>query len=527
MLNSGELFPKSNRYVNIYETYGKTVLFDSVSGSIAKVHKNANIILELCDGRSSITDIHNSLNSIYPHLKITEEDLCKFFEMLESKKFITFVQRNKTEDKKVLLINPPFPFEHNRYRTNYYAPPLGLLNIAAVLEEKGYAVRILDMSILDMRPSEITTYLREEKFTPDIIGISANMTFTYPNVSRIALNIKDIYPNIPIILGGNHATFCYQDILASEFSVDYILLYEGERTIVNLCNAILNGEQKLESCAGIAYRNGSGQIVKTKAQERIIDLDEIPFPAYHLVPMELYNPQMRGLIMTSRGCPHNCIYCSTAEFNGRKIAYKSIDRIIDDVKRLVFEYDCKIINFGDDAFSISKDRVLELCKRLEKENLKIRWSCNTRIDMVDMEILEALRSAGCCSVLYGIESINQKVLDTVSKRFRVEQVKNALDMTRKVGIKVKQNYIIGLPYETEQSLEEMRQFIKSTNPDELELCILCLFPGTEIYKNSNKYAITNLGFKWDEYQLMLPGAKTEWLDSSRIMDNYLIGRLMT
>lgn len=516
-------FPRKNDHVFFHEIEGQTYIFDAVSGSLAKISREAITILELCTGYYNIPQILARLQGQCQGL--TEEDIYAFLQGMESRKFIHFFTRDPERRRRVLLVNPPFPFAHVRYQTNYYSPPLGLLSLAASLENDGYLVEILDMAILDMRPAGIIAYLEQLEVKPDVIGISANMTFTYPNVARIAQNIKDVCPEVQLVLGGNHATFCYEEILQNNPAVDYVVLYEGEQTIVELCDILLKNTGTIAECAGVAYREVHNQIKKNPEREKIKNIDDVPFPAYHLINLELYNPAMRGLLMTSRGCPHNCIYCSTAEFNGRKVSSKSIERIIEDVKRLVLVYGVKQITFGDDAFTINKERTLEICQRLRDEKLDIRWTCNTRVDMVDQEILQALHDAGCCSILYGIESVNQQVLDTVSKRFNVEQVQNALRWTRELGIGVKQNYIIGLPYETEESLQEMRKFINSTNPEELEFCILCLFPGTKIQKEPQSYGITDLKPSWDKYQLILPGIETCWLNNEQIMKNYILSWL--
>ncbi len=206
--------PRKNKHVYIHDIEGQKILFDSVSGSIAKISKEAIKILKLCNGYLSIKEIYNILKLEYSDLVV--EDIFAYLKELERGKFIKLFSKEKSKKPKILLIQPPFPFEHSRYQTSYYAPPLGLLYIASELESVGYTVDILDMAVLNLRSAKIISYMEEEVQKPDLIGISANMTFTYSNVSRIAQNIKDLYPEIPIVLGGNHATFCYEEILTSE-----------------------------------------------------------------------------------------------------------------------------------------------------------------------------------------------------------------------------------------------------------------------------------------------------------------------
>lgn len=519
MISYGNIYPVKNDNVNIRKIKDKNILFDPVSGSMAKISDFAIRILDLCRGYMNIEQIHKFLELNKLDFKIS--DLYDFLDVLSKKNFLNLVDKYKTNDRRILLINPPFPYKHERYNTYYYTPPLGLIQIAAELEKNNYKVEIFDMAVLNLTPSDVNNYIENLEYKPDIIGVSCNMTFTYPNALRICKNIKDKFINIPIVMGGNHATFCCEEILKNESSIDFITLYEGEYTTVELYNLITQGSDNFSECRGIAFRNFNGEVIKTEKREKIKNLDELSFPAYHLIQMELYNKSMQGIVMTSRGCPHKCVYCSTAKFNGN-VVYRSVDSIINHIKFLINKYSLSHITFGDDAFTINKKRVMEICNKLKKENLSITWSCNTRVDMVDHEILSAIKEAGCTSILFGIESMSQKVLDTVSKRFNIEQVKNAISMAKKLGIKVKQNYIIGLPYETNESLEEMREFVKQSNPEEIEYCILCLFPGTDLYIKAEEFGIKNFNLSWDKLHLIQPSVETEWLNREDIMKNYLI-----
>lgn len=519
MINFSNIYPIKNENVNINKIKNENILFDSVSGSMAKISDFAINILDLCRGYMNIEQIHKTLELDQLDFKI--DDLFDFLNVLSKKKFLNLVNKCKSSDNRILLINPPFPYKHERYNTYYYTPPLGLIQIAAELEKNNYKVDIFDMAVLNLTPSDVNNYIEKLEYKPNIIGISCNMTFTYPNALRICKNIKDKFSDIPIVMGGNHATFCYEEILKNESAIDFIVLYEGEYTTVELYNLITQGNNSFNNCNGIAFRGLNGEVIKTEKREKIKNLDELSFPAYHLIQMELYNKSMQGIVMTSRGCPHKCVYCSTAKFNGN-VVYRSIDSIINHIKFLINKYNLKHITFGDDAFTIDKKRVLELCNRLKEENLSISWSCNTRVDMVDYEILSAIKEAGCTSILFGIESMSQKVLDVVSKRFNIDQVKNAINMAKDLGIKVKQNYIIGLPYETNESLDEMRNFVKQSDPEEIEYCILCLFPGTDLYIRSEEFGIKNFNLSWDKLHLIQPTVETKWLNKDDIMKNYLI-----
>lgn len=517
-MNCIRKFPIRNKEVLFSNVKGNNYIFDSVSGTIAKTNDFVNDVLKECNGVNSTEKIYQKLD--LEHLGYTTDELYDLLNKLEEYKFLQIIDRDVNLFKNIVLVNPPFPYRHERYNTSYYTPPLGLIQIAAELEKKDYIVHIIDMAVLDLKPYEIIDCIKKLGIEPIIIGISCNMTFTASNAIRIANNIKDIYPFTKIIFGGNHVTFCYEQILKNEDSVDYINLYEGEIVFPNLCDYIIQGKD-LKSCKGIAYKNEDGEIVKTKSQKRIENLDNLEFPAYHLLNMDLYNETMKGIVMTSRGCPHQCVYCSTAKFNGN-VNYYSIDKVIENVKRMISEFDLKQITFGDDAFTINKKRVLEMCKRIQDEKINISWSCNTRVDMVDEEIFTALKEAGCKDVLFGIESVSDKVLGKVNKRFYFEDIKRSVTLAKKVGIRIKQNYIIGLPYETQETLDEMREYINQTNPEVVEFCILCLFPGTELYINESQYGIKNFNVPWEKLQLIKPGLETEWLTSKQLLDNYIL-----
>lgn len=514
-MDEKKYFPVKNKEVIVREIEQEKFIFDTVSGTIAKTNDFVLQVLRECNGRSPVDQIFEKLK--LNDLGYSHKDLHDFLRALELHKFIHMVERNDL--KNIILINPPFPHCHARYNTQYYTPPLGLLQIAAQLEKRGYIVKIIDMAVLDLKPYHIIEYIRKMNINPYIIGISCNMTFTAAGSLRIADIIKDVFPFTEIILGGNHATFCYEEILKSEKSIDYINLYEGEIVFPNLCDFLIHGGD-IECCKGIAYKNERGQIIKTEPQDRVGNLNDLEFPAYHLINMDLYNEVMKGIVMTSRGCPHKCIYCSTAKFNGN-VYYYSVDKVIENIKRLVNEYHLKHITFGDDAFTINKARTLQLCERLKQEQFGISWSCNTRVDMVDEEIFTSLKEAGCTDILFGIESTSNQVLDRVSKRFHFEDVRKSVNIAKKVGIRIKQNFIIGLPFETQETLEDMRSFIKETNPEVVEFCILCLFPGTDLYVSAKEYGITNFKVPWEELQLIKPGLETNWLTQEQLLDNYI------
>jgi radical SAM superfamily enzyme YgiQ (UPF0313 family) len=389
---------------------------------------------------------------------------------------------------KAVLINPP-------QNTKYPQPPLGLASIAAFLEQNYHPVEILDANALHLSEHEI---LKKVKGS-DVVCITA-MTPTVNSAIKIAKEIKEENPETTMILGGPHATILPEETLNKVPEIDILVRGEGEKTIVEFFNALENNKE-IQNIKGITYRNNG--IKSSPAQPPIMDLDRLPFLAYHLLPINKYKlhpphgrKQPLMAMMTSRGCPYRCIYCSKPIFGGRFRA-QTPERTVDEVEYLVDKFKITEITFYDDSFTFNKNRILQLCREIKDRNIDIAWSCETRVDLIDKELLKAMENAGCYMIAYGIEAGNQMILNNLRKKITTEQIKSAIELTHKAGIQSVGYFMLGSPWETPETIRETIDFTKDLRLDFAQFSVMIPFPGTDIYELYMKSGYKNSN--WDDY----------------------------
>ncbi len=389
--------------------------------------------------------------------------------------------------KKVILIYPPFSMAE-RYGAGLEAigtclPPLGLLSLAAVLEESSYEVKVYDSDLLNSAVGEMVDFVKD--FNPDFVGIYCN-TSNYNRVIDYADSIKKI-KNAPICLGGPHPIIMPEEVLKNE-SVDFVIMGEGELTIIELLE-FLNKGKILSAVKGLAFKEKDGSIVVNERREPIKDLDSLPMPARHLVEIEKYRPsphQYKELPMTtmvvSRGCPFGCLFCASRNVWGKVYRTRSVHKVIEEIKFLIERYGVKNILFFDDLWGLRDDWTRDFCQKLIDEKIKISWSCERRVDTVNSEILKLMKKAGCYSIFYGIESFDQECLDAVNKGIKAEQAENVIKLTKKAGIEVRANFIIGLPLDTPEKMKRTIKKACQLNPDYVKFNVMTPYPGTLLYE---------------------------------------------
>lgn len=277
--------------------------------------------------------------------------------------------------------------------------------------------------------------------------------------------------------------------------------------------------RKLDDCPGLAYRQNEATIHLTQERQRIADLDRLPLPARDLLPMSLYR-ETAGFVVTARGCPFRCAYCSTSAFNGRKYRAASPKYVVDEIQHLVEQYGIRNIPFGDDTFTLHRQRVTAICEEIISRGLNIYWTANTRVDLVDFDLLALMKRAGCTALLFGIESSSQEVLDRIKKGFRIDEARQALRWCRDLGISVTEAFIVGLPGETRESVRRIVEFIEENPADVLSLNILALYPGSELYENSARFGIRILGYDPSKLEHKMPQFSTMWMSKRDILNSY-------
>lgn len=374
---------------------------------------------------------------------------------------------------KVTLINPAQP-------TRYPQPPVGLALIAAILEREGYPVTILDANALGLQPEEVVPRVTDA----DVVGLTA-MTPTVGTAIGIARHLKQANPDLIIILGGAHATLLPEETLATAPEIDVVVKGEGEETIIELLQA-LEDKQPLDNISGISYRT-NGKIISTTTRFANVDMDSLPYLAYHLLPLRKYKPHPphgRALpfaaIVTSRGCPYHCAYCSKPIF-GNKFRAQSPKRVVEEVAYLKGKFAVKEIAFYDDVFTLNKKRAYAIADGIIKKGLRIHWTCETRVNLVDKELLRRIKQAGSYAIAYGIESASPEILNTLSKDITLEQVEKAVHASSEVGLQTIGYFMIGSPGESPETISQTIQFAKKLKLDFAQFSVTTPFPGTELY----------------------------------------------
>lgn len=400
---------------------------------------------------------------------------------------------------KILLINPPTEDPSSRVT----CPHMGLAYIASFLRSRHFDVYIIDAIIENLKLNDIRK--RVIRIKPDIVGLTAN-TVQIESAALIARMIKDIDSDITTLVGGPHATTLPVETLTEFKSFDIACYGEGEITTYELIKKLENDEN-ISSVKGIAYR--IGDVVKLSEPRPFIkNLDSLPFPALDLFPLKKYKPYYDNKknilelpLSSSRGCPHQCIFCYRTM--GHLYRVRSVENIIDEINYNINRFSSFQIFFVDDTFTLNKERALELCNRLIKEKLneKISWTCQTRVDSVDKELLQKMKEAGCSYISYGIESSSQRILNIIRKRITKEEIINATLWAKEAGIKVNLNFILGLPFETKKTILDTINLAIKLDPDFVVFSILVPFPGTEVLEMA-KTGIGNLqidGHEWKDY----------------------------
>jgi radical SAM superfamily enzyme YgiQ (UPF0313 family) len=396
----------------------------------------------------------------------------------------------------IVFINPPLS-QTERYGVKFKAggqtPPTGLAMLAAVCREKKYSVAIIDAPAINLNSQQVLDKILE--FRPKYIGITA-VTISIFNAIDIAKLLRDRYPEGKIILGGAHITAAPKETV-ERFGMffDIAVLGEGEVTIIDLLKAF-DKKKSLADVKGIAYPDGTGKnLIFNPPREFIEDLDSLPFPAYDLLPdlAKYYSPPAHtvkkfpaALLITSRGCPGMCTFCDNKVF-GRRLRCNSADYVIRLILHLKKTYGIKEIQFRDDNFLVFRKRTIELCKKLIRRKIRIEWSCAGRVDMINPEMLQLMKKAGCWQIWYGIESGSDRVLAAIKKNTNQEKISRAIINTKKAGISTGGFFMIGMPTETEADIKKTIDVLLKLPLDEFHISHLAPFPGSEIYSSASQY----------------------------------------
>jgi radical SAM superfamily enzyme YgiQ (UPF0313 family) len=408
---------------------------------------------------------------------------------------------------RVLLINPFYPISETP------SPPLGLAYLAAALEAVGAEVRLLDYVVYPFDRPALEKVMGD--FNPNMVGATA-VTMTVDNALSALRAVKEISPRMPTVMGGPHVTFAAAETLQAHPELDLVVLGEGEQTIVELLQAIVAGSG-WEAIQGISYRR-NGRIRMTPSRPFIQDLNRLPMPARRLLPLGRYRALRLPISMTtSRGCPFQCIFCVGRRMVGAKVRYRNPVSVVDEMQSLA-ELDFHQINLADDLFTANKAHCLAVCDEIERRRLDIGWTSFARVDTVSTDLLRRMRRSGCTAVSFGIESGDPAILKTIKKGITLDQVAAAVEMCIQAGVAPYASFILGLPGETEGTIERTLQFGEKLKAMGLMFGfhLLAPFPGTEIRERHEAYGIRIVSHDWSEYHANRAIVETEGVSRSRL-----------
>lgn len=410
------------------------------------------------------------------------------------------------------MINPADQ-THLKRVLDVKGPHLGLMYLASMLEKFSWKVKVIDDSLFEYGAEKIAKLV--SKLSPIVVGITA-VTSTIKNALRYLSKIKELIPNVLTVIGGPHATFLPYETLRSSKGLDVVVRGEGEETVVDLMDKYSRKEHKgLAEVRGIVYRDGS-RLIANPPRPLIENLDSLPFPARHLVPYEKYRygKYVLGTIVSSRGCPYSCTFCSSSLLMGKKFRARSPRNVVDEIEELVYKYKVSYVEFLDDTYTLNKKRAVEIAREIRRRKLDIKYVVSSRVNIVDKAMLVELKKSGCDMIYYGVESASQRILDKMKKGTTVEQAERAIRATKEVGIKCTASFIIGYPGETLEEIDRTIKFSIKLDPDYSQYSILTPYPGTPIFHELSEKGLIDT-YDWDKYTILDPVINYEKLGLSK------------
>ncbi len=513
-------YPDENNNINIFTD-------ENLALDYYQINEIGGMIWKLCDGLHSnldiAFDIYNKSDISSLSFEGVKKDVNNFLMSLKNSKILNW---NVKESTDVLLVVPPYPDLYSSkaiITPEYSAPPLGLAYIGAVLESNGFNVSIYDMHIETAFVEDIIKKYRELK--PKIIGISST-TPTYPNALKLAQLLKAYDSSVIIALGGAHAT-SLPTICAMNDVFNFVVIGEGEQIMHEIAESIINKKGDPCQINGIAFRDDQNNIKINKPASKIKNLDHLPYPARNLLKMDSY--YQKGSIISSRGCPYDCIYCACPLITGREYREHSIEYVLDEIDYLQKKYNINYFDFHDDSFNLIPTRVLSFTNKIKERNMTFKWGCFCRVNNFNFEIAKAMKSSGCEVIQFGIESGNQKVLDSIKKKINLKEIEEAVLAAKKAKInQIACGFIIGHPEDTEESINETIEFgIKLTKlgATRLSISVLTPYPGTEVFSNMENNGVKLLTENWENFIFSRVIMETKHLNKNKLRELYAKGVL--
>jgi len=407
---------------------------------------------------------------------------------------------------KVQFFVPPQGYVAQRWSEGSSMPSLGILFLAAVLEKTGVDVEVVPADVLRYGWEDIAK--RIEDFRPDVVGVTTCTENRFDSF-KLVKKVKEINPDIITVLGGPHISMVKEDTLVHVKEVDILVIGEGEGTIVELVR-VLGTKGDLSKVKGICFRDEQGKVYYSGDRERIENLDSLPFPARHLIPMEKYNffittrdgkRRKAQNLITSRGCPFNCYFCSTPVNWGRKMRGHSPTRVLKEMEHLIDNYGAEYIWFYDDTLNFNPARLHKIMDMIIERRLNIKFTSEFRIDLVDKPLLEKMKKAGLEIGSFGIEAGNSRVRkNIIRKKFDIELAFQFVEWSKEFDFIPGPFFIFSHHTETWDEAQEtvgIMEKVKSINPQaDISSAILHIYPGTQLEEIAKEKKIIPNDFSW-------------------------------
>lgn len=401
----------------------------------------------------------------------------------------------------------------NSWTTSW--PPLSLATCAAVIRGQGIEVELNDYAVEKINMMQLKKKLLS--FCPDLI-IMSTATPSIKNDFKIIKHLKLVLPDLKIAIIGIHGTvlpdYCFQ----TTKDLDFVVRGEPEYTVRDLALAIRD-KNDVSNVKGISYLR-KGQIIHTSNRIFIENLDKLPYPAWDLINRSKYlipfTKREFLSICPGRGCPYGCTFCVDNIYYGRKLRCRSPGSVVDELEWDKEEFGVDDFLFWSEAFTVDKDFCIAIAEEILKRNLKIRWVCNSRVDRVDYKMLKRFKEAGCWMISYGIESGDQKVLESIKKGTTVKQAQRAVDLAKKIGLSVIAHCIFGGLEESKETIKKTISFVKRMDVDFVQFYCTVPFPGTKLYEEAKRYNWINTN-DWSRFEQKNSVLDTEKISAKEIM----------
>ncbi|MFH0738944.1 MAG: radical SAM protein [Candidatus Omnitrophota bacterium] len=424
----------------------------------------------------------------------------------------------------IVLVSPPSRM------INHYRPPVGLMYVAGYLQKKGMSVKIIDIPMkevvrnkefyqnLDAELKKIENLMVEEfsSIKTKAVGITF-YTPEYYEVFDLARAFKKVKPDVKVIVGGIHPLFYPEEILKEcESLVDFCVIGDGEITTHELLQALNGKTGAFRDIPGIAFLDKkANQVIKTQPRQLCKDLDEVSFPAYNLIDMDYYTNAsvyaIRGCflrsmyILATRGCPSQCTFCVAKKLrdyygNGAYCRWRSAESLINEIRGLKESYGIDSFWFVDDLFALNKKIVYDFCDGLKKQGINLLWGCSSKVSALNEETIKRMADAGCIQIDFGVERGSDRALKLIKKDITIAKIIDVFSLCHKYKIRTFTNFLVNLPQETKEDLEDIIKLVKILKSEIVSFNIFTPYPGTQIYDSSMNQ------FTKDEYGLLTRAA---------------------